>query len=290
MSRRLYHLSDFLGEEIRQEGNQTRHFCLMCGTKGLLLNHQKRVWFCHTCSIGGGIMDEEGDTTTTFVVESRDKRDRILKYWWNALNTRFEPKLNDPPNVSMRGISSDILRQIGDTFWWKNEPALKIELSLGDVCTGHQMYVPSHIIKYVSFGQKGIHTVSTFERTICSPTPVLIFEGMFDYIHVYQELLSINPDVAWLDAHLVYVAGNQISNEQLLEIKRQFNPEYHTFWICFDNDKINPPLKAKQKLELICPNRNQVHLLLPPFQNSKDWDEVLTRNREKIYELVREVK
>jgi hypothetical protein len=186
-----------------------------------------------------------------------------------------EPHMMDPKEIqSIRGVGKYVLYGLDGIFWWMEKHSIKLDLILEDQVVGHQVYVPACSPKYITCGQKGIHATSIPcdgypGRTV----PVLIFEGMFDYLTTQQCLLSLEENIGpW---ELVYVAGNNISNEQLLEIQSRYPSNTHEYFICFDNDKIHPPLRAKQRLELISTKRGRVHLLLPPTEDWKDWDEVL---------------
>lgn len=270
-------LSDVLGEYVGKSGNEERYYCLLCGSKALLLNHDKGVWFCHCCGDVGGRFDRTvvrsnyRDVTTT--VDLRLVGD-ILTYRdvYTAAKELGCVGASVLPSKQIRGIPSEWLTKHMDCVQSAySDLVIPLRQKAGAIC-GLQLYKPDSPFRYRTLGHRGVgsYTANLLEQPVDG---IFLFEGMFDWLQM-SHFLEHTKGLALKTCYLLYTAGDFISLDQLRIMGRHIYDICIPIFVCFDNDLISPPLKLMHKLKLLYDNN--VHLLLPPkLEGVKDWDEFI---------------
>jgi hypothetical protein len=248
--------SDFIGEFVKKEGQESRHWCNVCGTKALMVSEEKRVWFCHGCSIGGRTTEQD---TAQYIVPSPKAGHFDVQGWID---------LAYPIKESIRGITVESWDLIGA----KTKPGngLLVPTTLKGKCIGLQWYNPVGTPRYRTMGPCGVVDYDPQQ----SVDYLVLFEGLFDFMSVLQWQEQSNPTNQKL--RLMYFLGNSLSDAQFAELYSAAH-RAHIILIAFDNDKVRPVMVLLMKLRALFP-RKRIELMLPPqFNDVKDWDDMRTK-------------
>lgn len=249
-------LEERLGKRVRQEGEQTRYVCLLCGMKALLVHEEHGLWFCFGCEEGGG---------TTPAHRSKDKKKQEEFSFEHIMALYGGMPVWAGDEDKLRGIPISLLQEHGRVFSLQKDVGLAVKQTL--LCNptnGYLVWYPHHYPAYKTFGQRGFIRLSRQTSRTHPVRRIYLFEGIFDMFSVFA--------VSDLCGTFLCSMGSSLSDEQMSDLVTFAKWNDFRVVVCFDKDKVRPIVEITHAL---AQRGVRVALCIPPLE--KDWNDELVR-------------
>lgn len=238
--------------------------CPTCEKNKLYVNTQTNCWFCFVCGEGGRVKgDYEQSSCADLPSEEQPPFNKPLEHDLYQIASFLLPRVVPSPAHTGERPAKWIAEEVRRAGILKGG-AIPLSNKLGRTIGEHRYDHSSPTLRYITKGQRGVWTINANSEYLRDH---FIFEGLWDCIN-FRRLLGERPD-----ASCHFLAGNQITIEQASILRSRIG-FVSTAYLCFDNDKVAPFIKAQAMLKSVGIDTH----FFPTPEGYKDWDEAIMKD------------